>query len=77
VEPIGAQRLPNLNLLNVRAEKSFGLGASQRLAVRLNIYNALNVNTVLSVIGQSGNAFARPTLITPPRIAEVGLTYTF
>jgi hypothetical protein len=77
VEPIGERRLPNLNVLNVRAEKSFGLGSGHRLALRLNVYNTLNVNTVRSVNALSGSAFGRPTLITPPRIAEVGLTYTF
>jgi hypothetical protein len=77
VEPIGTRRLPNLNLLNLRAEKSFRLASSHRVALRANVYNALNVNTVLSVNSLSGAAFARPTSITPPRIAEVGLTYTF
>jgi hypothetical protein len=31
----------------------------------LNLYNALNVNTVLNVTTLSGAAFARPTSIAP------------
>jgi outer membrane receptor protein involved in Fe transport len=77
VEPIGTRRLPNLNTLNLRAEKSFRLATGQRIAVRLNVYNALNVNTVLSVNSLSGSAFERPTSIAAPRLAELGLTYTF
>jgi hypothetical protein len=77
VEPIGTRRLPNLNLLNMRAEKSFRLPSGQRLALRLNLYNALNVNTVLTVNALSGAAFGRPTSIAPPRVAEVGVSYTF
>lgn len=77
VEPLGTQRLPNLNLLNVRAEKSFRLATGQRIALRLNVYNALNVNTVLTVNALSGSAFGRPTSIAAPRLAELGLTYTF
>jgi len=54
VEPIGARRLPNLNLVNLRAEKSFRLTPTQRIALRLNVYNLMNVNTVLTINTLSG-----------------------
>jgi hypothetical protein len=76
-ETIGTRRLPNLNLLNMRVEKSFGLDSNRRLALRLNMYNLLNVNTVLSVNSLSGDAFGRPTAIQAPFIAELGLNFTF
>ena len=77
VEPIGARRLPNLNLLNMRVEKSFRLPDGHRLAVQANIYNALNINEALGVTPLSGPNFLIPTSITPPRIGEVGVTYSF
>jgi hypothetical protein len=77
VEPIGSRRLPNLNLLNLRAEKSVRFTASQRIALRVNVYNLMNVNTVLTANTLSGAAFERPTGIAAPRIAEVGVTYRF
>jgi hypothetical protein len=77
VEPIGTRRLPNLNLLNLRAEKSVRLLRSQKIAVRLNVYNALNINTLLTVNQLSGPSFLTPTSIAPPRIAELSATYTF
>lgn len=43
----------------------------------LNVYDALNINTVLSVSTLAGSTFRRPTSIVPPRIAELGVTYTF
>jgi hypothetical protein len=49
----------------------------QRLALRLNVYNLMNVNTTLTANALSGSAFGRPTSIAPPRVAEVGVTYTF
>ena len=42
VEPIGTRRLDNLNLLDIRGEKRFPVGGGHELAVRLNLYNALN-----------------------------------
>jgi hypothetical protein len=80
VEPIGTRRLENVNQLDLRVEKSFAVRERQKLAVRMNIYNALNTNTVLNVVRQSGPNFLRPTgnvPIMPPRIAEFSMSYTF
>ncbi len=77
VEPIGAHRLPSLNILSLRVEKGFRLAQGRKVALRVNVYNTLNINTPLTVNQQSGAAFLRPLSIAPPRIAEIGATYTF
>jgi hypothetical protein len=77
VEPIGTRRSPNINLLDFRAEKSFRIREGQKMAVRLNLYNSLNVNTIVSLIQLSGPNFLRPTSIVPPRTAEFSITYNF
>jgi carboxypeptidase family protein/TonB-dependent receptor-like protein len=77
VEPIGTRRLPHTNQLDLRVEKSFTVREGQRVAVRMNIFNALNSNAVLGVVRQSGATFDRPTSIMPPRIAEFSVSYTF
>jgi hypothetical protein len=48
-----------------------------KVALRLNLYNALNINTLLTVNQLSGQSFLRPTSIAPPRIAEFAVSYTF
>ena len=77
VEPYGARRLPSTNQLDVRAEKAFNLPKGQKVAVRVNIFNALNANTVLSSSRLSGPTFLRPSAILPPRIAEFSMSYSF
>jgi hypothetical protein len=77
VVPIGTYRLPAQNLLDLRVEKAFRLPARQKFIARLNIYNALNANTTLSVQQQSGATFLQPTSILPPRLFELGVTYSF
>ncbi len=77
VEPIGAQRLPNLNVLDVRIEKSFHLPGGHRLKAQMNTYNLMNFNTVTGVTVRSGPAFLRPTGILPPRNIELAVSYTF
>ena len=77
VEPIGTRRLPNINLLSLKVEKSFRFQTSQRLAVRVDIFNALNANTATAVQFRSGATFLRPQAILPPRVAEFSLSYGF
>jgi len=77
VEPTGTIRLPSLTNLHVRAEKSLRVRGSQRVSLRLNVYNVLNVNTVLGATVLSGPNFMRPTSIALPRIVEFGALYTF
>jgi hypothetical protein len=76
VEPIGSLRLPNTNVLDIRVDKAFLL-QRHRVALRVNLYNALNANAVLTRTLRSGAAYLRPTSILAPRIVEVGLTYAF
>jgi hypothetical protein len=77
VEPIGSQRRPNLNLVQVKVEKRFQLPRAHAATVSLNVYNALNANTATGVQNRSGGEFLRPRSIMPPRLAEVGLSYRF
>ena len=68
VEPLGSERDPSTNLLDLRVEKYFSLGGDRSLSVRMNVYNTLNINTVLSANARSGSTYLRPTTIAPPRI---------
>jgi carboxypeptidase family protein/TonB-dependent receptor-like protein len=77
VEEFGARRLPHSNQLDVRAEKSFNLPEGRKAAVRVNVFNILNTNTILGVTRQSGPNFNKPTEIMPPRIAEFSMSFSF
>jgi hypothetical protein len=77
MEPIGSRRLQNVNNLTFRIEKTFRVTPGQRVAIRLNIYNALNANPATEVRTQAGDEFLRPRAIMPPRLAEVSASYTF
>jgi len=77
VDPIGTYRRPHLNVLTARVEKRFQLGRGQTATVTLNLYNALNANTVTALQNRSGSSFLEPLGILPPRLAEIGLAYRF
>ena len=76
-ERIGTRRIPSLNLLTLRVEKSFRFRGAQRVAVKFDVFNALNVNTPTRLQPRSGSRFLRPQEIVPPRVAEFGLSFNF
>jgi hypothetical protein len=76
-EPIGTRRLPNTNQTDLRFERAFKVGGSQRLTARLNIFNVFNANTVTDVVRLSGANFLKPTAIMAPRIMEISGSYQF
>jgi hypothetical protein len=76
-ESIGSIQLPNLVLLDYRLEKSIMLAAGHKVAVRVNLYNVLNKNTVMSRSVLSSASYLKPTAILPPRILEFGVSFDF
>ncbi len=77
VEPYGARRMPNINLLDVRAEKTLSLPTGQRVSARLNIYNIMNASTVTNLNTRSGSTFLRPSSILPARTVELSASFIF
>ena len=85
VEPIGSQRTPAINLLDLRADKRFNLGRGNSLELRLDIFNALNIDTPRTLNFRSGPNFLRPvsegnnnaTAIVPPRLFMLGVLFRF
>ena len=75
-EPIGSLRLPEINLLNLRLEKGFRLG-DNKLVGRVNLYNALNSNTVTGMSFLSGPSYGRILSILPPRVVELGVQFSY
>ena len=78
VEPIGTQRLPNINLLTFRVEKSFRLRAAQQAGdPTQSVQCAEREHGDSECNTRSGAEFLRPRDIMPPRLAELSASYTF
>jgi Carboxypeptidase regulatory-like domain len=71
-EPVGAERTPNITLLDVRAEKVVRVDRT-RLSGFFDVYNIFNANQPQTLTTTSGSAWLLPAAITPPRIARVGV----
>jgi hypothetical protein len=78
VEALGAKwRLPSINLMNLNLQKTVAVRNGQSATVRLNVFNALNANTITARTMASGPNFGLTTGIMLPRVAEVALSYKF
>ena len=76
-EPFGSRTLPNIHIVDLRAEKTINIGAGKRVITRANLFNALNGSTVTSLNTRSGATFLRPGAIIRPRIAELSASFSF
>jgi len=91
VEPSGAYYLENIALTNIRLEKKFravwGIGQGHTLSTLVEVYNIQNASTIIGSNTQTGTTtdslgnvvptFGRYTQAISPRIARLGLRYTF
>ncbi len=77
MEPLGSLRLPAVKLLNVRAAKRIRLFTTHAMTLQFDLYNAMNTNDETTRSVRSGPTFGRITAIIPPRVARLGVTYSF
>jgi hypothetical protein len=76
-EPFGTERTPTLALIDVRTEKDFAFRERYILTGFFDLYNIFNDNGDQAVGAASGSAFLLPSNITPPRVARVGVKFSF
>ena len=77
MEPIGSIRVAEHQQPDVPGREEFPPETAQKLAVRLDIYNALNANTATRIQPNSGDTFLGTRDIMFPRLAEISASYTF
>jgi hypothetical protein len=77
VEELGSERLPHINLLDVRFQKGIALGGSQQLELRVNFYNILNKTPATAITTLSGPSFGVVTATLLPRIVSFEAKYSF
>jgi outer membrane receptor protein involved in Fe transport len=75
-QPIDAERMPNVNVFDVRTEKAFRAGPG-RVTAFFDVYNVFNTNAEQELTTTAGASWLRPVAITPPRIARVGVRFAW
>lgn len=76
-EPVGAQRMPETFLVDLRLSRDLTLPRASKLGVFFDVYNVLNSNATQELVRSSGRTYLRPSVITSPRVARIGLKFNF
>lgn len=77
LEEYGARRTDAQHVVNLRAARAVSLGAGKRLTFAAQVFNAFNSNAATTVSWVSGPAFGAVSEILPPRIARLGVEFSF
>jgi hypothetical protein len=77
MEPYGAHTGPAINVLDLRTSKEFALGRGSRVEFNFDLFNLLNSSANLATQFQGGPTFLWATDVVPPRVARVGVRYSF
>ena len=75
-EPLSANRSPNVQILDFRAEKAFRFG-SRRITGMVDVFNALNADTAANFRITSGAQFKELIALLDPRIVRFGVRLDF
>jgi hypothetical protein len=73
-EPIDTQRQANINVIDLRIEKSIPLGL-RKVGLVLDVYNITNANTEQNINWSSGSTYLAPSTIIGPRILRFGARF--
>jgi hypothetical protein len=73
----GTVRLPNVNTMDVRISRVFGVGEHWRIQPTMDIFNIGNINTTTQQVEAVGAALGRPAVIVAPRLFKLGVKVDF
>ena len=71
-EPVGATRLDNVALWDVRGSKIFRFGSGREFEAMVDVFNLLNQNAKTIINTNAGPLFGSPIAILSPMVARLG-----
>lgn len=77
MEPFGAERGPMISITNVKVAKNLKLREWLSYQINFEFYNVFNTSDATSTSYLTGATFLHPTGIVSPRVARIGMQFTF
>ncbi len=82
MEPVNANRAPNVGILDIRAEKAIKFGGSRKITAMVDVFNALNSDVVtnfrtISTVSSATNRYRELIALLDPRIVRFGVRLDF
>jgi hypothetical protein len=77
LQPAGIQRLPSVNMLNLRLSREFAVREKWRLIPTVDFFNVTNAQTVIGEVSTFGSSYLFPFSTINPFVTRFGLRVTF
>ena len=77
LQPAGVQRLPSVNMLNLRLSREFVLSDRWHLTPTADFFNVTNAQTVIGKVTNFGSSYLYPYATINPFVTRFGLRFTF
>jgi hypothetical protein len=77
LQPAGIQRLPSVNMLNLRLSREFVLSDRWHLTPTADFFNVTNAQTVIGKVSNFGSSYLYPFSTINPFVTRFGLRFTF
>jgi hypothetical protein len=77
LQPAGIQRLPAVNMLNLRLSREFAVREKWRLTPTIDFFNVTNAQTVIGEVTSFGSSYLFPFSTINPFVTRFGLRFTF
>jgi len=77
LQPAGIQRLPSVNLLNLRLTREFVMNERWHIQPIVDFFNLTNAQTVVSQVQTFGPSYKFPTNTINPFLARFGVKFNF
>jgi hypothetical protein len=77
LQPAGIQRLPSVNMLNLRLSREFAVREKWRLIPTVDFFNVTNAQTVIGEVSTFGSSYLFPFSTINPFVTRFGLRFTF
>jgi hypothetical protein len=77
LQKAGVQRLPSVNLLNLRLARDFTFNERWHLIPTVDFFNVTNAQTVVGEVGTFGSNYLFPFNTINPFVTRFGLRFTF
>lgn len=77
MEPFGAERGPVIAIANLKVAKNIRIRESMKLQLNSELFNLLNSSSATSTSYLTGATYLHPTGIVSPRVARIGMQFSF
>jgi hypothetical protein len=77
MEPFGAERGPMISITNVKVAKNFTFKERWKYQINFQVFNMFNTSDATSTSYLTGATFLHPTGIVSPRVARIGMQFSF